>query len=201
MAKPQPVSNPIVPQKMDVSSDAAQVTIKTLHRETFSAKAQVAAPPVAVPQPSFSGTELGVHVAHERKEGKSDKDTPMTDPNPTPRASVDATAQTPSAPAKRGRKNGRFGKSEENAEKKVKEEAIRKSRWGRFLHEFKKANPNMNPLEATYEGRKRYVPENGKEKSYQKLWAEVWKTKNPGWRRFTDEERAIAMRQSFIESI
>jgi hypothetical protein len=196
MAKPVSVGNLAIPQKMDTAADKETVSIKTLHRENMS---RAPKPPIAPPLP-FSGTELQKHVSAEKGEEKTEKEVPMTDDTKTP-PSETAKVATETPPAKRGRKNGRFGKLEEGEERKVKPAPERKSPWGKYLFEYKQQHPELNPLEATIEARKRYVPENGKKKSYQKLFAEVWKIKNPDWRRFTESERQLAMRQSFIDYI
>jgi hypothetical protein len=105
--------------------------------------------------------------------------------------------------AHKGKKNPRFGKNADGtpAPKVPKVEVERKSPWGRFLHKFKIDNPDLCPAEATIEARKVYPSPNGKPKSYEKLYSEVWKQKNPRWPKMTKEERSIAMRAAFIKVI
>lgn len=118
--------------------------------------------------------------------------------SPAPAAGVAA----PEA-KQQGKKNARFGKNPDGspAKKADKKEVERKSDWGRFLHEFKIKNPELCPLEATIEARKVYVPKSGKQKSFERIFTEVWKQQNPMWLRMGKEERVAAIRKSFIGAI
>jgi hypothetical protein len=102
-----------------------------------------------------------------------------------------------------GKKNARFGKNPDGtpAKKADKKEVERKSEWGRFLHEFKTKHSDMCPLEATIEARKVYIPKSGKQKSFERIFTEVWKQQNPMWQRLDKQERVAAIRKSFIKSI
>lgn len=104
---------------------------------------------------------------------------------------------------KQGKKNARFGKNPDGtpAKKADKKEVERKSEWGRWLHDFKVSHPDMHALEATIEARKTYIPKSGKQKSFERIFTEVWKTKNPRWATFTKEQRHAAIRADFIKSI
>lgn len=104
---------------------------------------------------------------------------------------------------KQGKKNARFGKNPDGtpAKKADKKEVERKSEWGRWLHQYKVDHPNLAPLEATIEARKTYIPKSGKQKSFERIFTEVWKVKNPRWTTFTKEQRHAAIRADFIKSI
>jgi uncharacterized short protein YbdD (DUF466 family) len=103
----------------------------------------------------------------------------------------------------KGKKNARFGRNPDGtpAKKADKKEIERKSDWGKFLHDFKQKHPDIYGLEATIEARKVYVPKSGKQKSFERIFTEVWKQTNPGWPRMTKEERTAAIRKAFIAAI
>ncbi len=106
------------------------------------------------------------------------------------------------APQK-GKKHARFGRNPDGtpAKKADKKEVERKSPWGRFLHQYKLDHPELHSLEATIEARKVYTPVSGKQKSFEKIFTEVWKTKNPRWQNFTKEQRIAAIRADFIKLV
>jgi hypothetical protein len=103
----------------------------------------------------------------------------------------------------KGKKHPRFGKNPDGtpAKKADKKEVERKSPWGRYLHQYKLDHPELHSLEATIEARKLYTPVSGKQKSFEKIFTEVWKTKNPRWQTFTKEQRIAAIRADFIKCI
>lgn len=103
----------------------------------------------------------------------------------------------------KGKKHARFGKNPDGtpAKKADKKEVERKSSWGRFLHQYKLEHPELHSLEATIEARKVYTPVSGKQKSFEKIFTEVWKTKNPRWQTFTKEQRVAAIRADFIKLV
>jgi hypothetical protein len=105
--------------------------------------------------------------------------------------------------AHKGKKNARFGKNPDGtpAPKMPKVEVERKSEWGRFLHKYKQDNPDLCPLEATIEARKLYTPKSGKQKSFERMYTEVWKQKNPKWPKMSKDERTAAIRADFIKAI
>lgn len=110
-------------------------------------------------------------------------------------------AEVKEAKVSKKRKNGRFAPNEGTEPVQKKDDTARKSEWGKFLIAFKLEHPTMDPFTATTEARKRYVPVNGKLKSFQKMYTEVWKTKHPNWKSMTAEQRYDAIRMSFIETI
>lgn len=120
---------------------------------------------------------------------------------PQPSESKKQSAVSSSLVSK-GKKNPRFGKNPDGspAPKAVKKEIIRKSEWGRFLHAFKEENPDLYPLEATIEARKLYTPKSGKQKSFERIYSEVWKQRNPKWAKMSKEERTLAIRNDFIKA-
>lgn len=103
----------------------------------------------------------------------------------------------------KGRKNPRFGKNPDGtvAKKADKTPIERKSPWGRYLFQYKVDHPELYGLEATIEARKHYVPTGKKPKSFERIFTEVWKTKNPNWQKFSKEERLAAIRASFVATI
>ncbi len=112
-------------------------------------------------------------------------------------------AESKAAEPQKGKKNARFGRNPDGtpAKKADKKEVERKSEWGRFLHDFKARHPDLAPLEATIEARKVYVPESGKQKSFERIFTEVWKTRNPRWPKMDKAERLIAIRAAFVKII
>jgi hypothetical protein len=106
-------------------------------------------------------------------------------------------------PPKQGKKNARFGRNPDGtpAKKADKKEVERKSEWGRFLHNFKLQHPQLHSLEATIEARKVYVPQSGKQKSFERIFTEVWKVNNPHWQKMSKEQRTSAIREAFIKKI
>lgn len=101
------------------------------------------------------------------------------------------------------RKNPRFGRNSDGqlAEKAEKKVVVRKSRWGKFLADFKTANPGMCSQTATIEARKIYKPANGKNKSFERIYTEVWKQRNPHWTLMAKPERLTRIRDDFIKAI
>lgn len=130
-------------------------------------------------------------------------DQPTATPNANA-APMEEKAKKPKGGPKRGRKNGRFGGDPgepASAPKKQDRSDERKSEWGRFLHKWKTDHPKMDPLEATIEARKRYVPSNGKAKSLERMFIEVWKARHPHWKLLTKEDKEKAIRKTFIDTI
>lgn len=79
--------------------------------------------------------------------------------------------------------------------------------WAIFLKNFISTHPLMDIGKATIEARKRYVPPNGQPKTFEKIAREVWKAKNPNWKKeFEDTEEGKAkladtVRNWFLELI
>lgn len=103
----------------------------------------------------------------------------------------------------KGKKNPRFGRNPDGttAAKAPKKEVVRKSPWGIWLHQYKEDHPDLYPAEATIEARKYYKAKNNKEKSFERLYTEVWKQRNPRWPKMAKEERAAAIRADFLKAI
>ena len=85
--------------------------------------------------------------------------------------------------------------------KERKKHPSEKSEWNRFLKDFQYRNPDMALGESLIEARKRYVPKNGKLKSYERLWRDVWRAKNPAWKSMASEEWRGKMREDFLDAI
>jgi len=86
--------------------------------------------------------------------------------------------------------------------KKQKKGPAELTEWNAFLKKFRLEHPGMVSGEVTMEARKRYVPSSGKKKSYERLWKEVWRYRNPQWKdMYTPEEAKEQMRKDFIERI
>lgn len=140
---------------------------------------------------------------------------PMQDANAPPALEATVVAPPPATSAvsdfssiaedqtKRGKKNARFGRNPDGtpAKKADKKDIERKSEWGRFLHQFKTSHPEMHSLEATIEARKVYIPQSGKQKSFERIYTEVWKVKNPRWQQMSKEQRVAAIRADFIKLV
>ena len=119
----------------------------------------------------------------------------------------DSTPQTPPAEGekkeeKKSTKN-RVGRNKvvtdgAPVEKKV---IVRKSRWGKFLAEYKGEHPELCSVEATIAARKVYKPANGKNKSFERIFTEVWRQRNPHWAKMDKKERAQRIRDDFIKAI
>ncbi len=118
---------------------------------------------------------------------------------PSPEGVVEAKGEE----KKQGKKNARFGKNPDGtpAKKADKKDVERKSSWGIYLHQYKLDHPDLASLEATIEARKEYVPKSGKQKSFERIFTEVWKTKNPRWKQFSKEQRIAAIRADFIKLV
>ena len=116
---------------------------------------------------------------------------------------LDAEMTEDEKPVSKGKKNPRFGRNPDGtpAAKAPKKDVVRKSPWGIFLHQYKEEHPDLYPQEATIEARKHYKPKSGKEKSFERLFTEVWKQRNPKWPKMTKEDRAAAIRADFIKAI
>ncbi len=123
-------------------------------------------------------------------------------------ALVDTTTPAPTttdkdtpAPSTK-RKNPRFGRNADGtpAKKADKKEVVRKSEWGRFLAAFKASHPLLCSVEATIEARKIYRPANGKQKSFERMFKEVWKQRNPKWALMSKAELATNIRNDFIKA-
>jgi len=144
----------------------------------------------------------GAVVVHlSQSELEKDIDTAMS--AATQEAAPSIAATTGEGDPKRGKKNARFGRNPDGtpAKKADKKEIERKSEWGKYLHDYKLAHPDICSLEATIEARKTYIPKSGKQKSFERIFTEVWKTKNPMWQKMTKEQRTLAIRAAFVGAI
>ena len=101
------------------------------------------------------------------------------------------------------KKRPRFGKNPDGtpAPKVPKKEPERKSPWGKYLHQYKLEHPDLTNADAEVEARKVYTPANGKKKSFERMYTEVWKKRNPKWEKMDKEERRIAIRADFVKAI
>lgn len=115
---------------------------------------------------------------------------------------VTFVASAQSVPNK-GKKNTRFGRNADGtaAKKADKKMYVHKSDWGLFLADFKRTHPDMVPQDATMEAQMRYIPKNGKKKSFERIFTEVWKRYTPKHVHMTKEQKALAMREDFIRTI
>jgi len=140
-----------------------------------------------------------------QSEIEKDLDTAMAIPDTgAPSVTAPVAKDAPPQPSQLKRKGGpRFGKNPDGtpAKKADKKEIERTSEWGKFLHGFKLAHPEISSLEATIEARKVYVPKSGKQKSFERIFTEVWKTQNPMWPKMDKEQRTLAIRRSFLDAI
>lgn len=76
-----------------------------------------------------------------------------------------------------------------------------RSPWAQFLRSFQQQHPDMTQPQALMEARKRYVPPSGRLKSYERIYKEVWKTRNPTWQTLNKDELAALMREDFVTRI
>lgn len=100
------------------------------------------------------------------------------------------------------RKNPRFGRNSDGtaAPKAEKKPIERKSQWGKFLAAYKEEHPDLCAYEATIEARKVYQPANGKSKSFERIFTEVWKQRNPKWVKMDKATKRQRIREDFIKS-
>lgn len=86
------------------------------------------------------------------------------------------------------------------------------SPWMTFLKSYQMKNPGMSQGQAQIEARKRYVGPSGRKKSYERIFREVWRAKNPAWKTLypgpekldppkEDSEATQKMREDFINLI
>jgi hypothetical protein len=93
-------------------------------------------------------------------------------------------------------------KSSSSSEPKSKKKTLGPSPWAEFLRKFQHAHPGMDMGESIIEARKRYIGPNGRPKSYEKTWKQVWQHRNPTWRTFgSPEEIKARMREDFLNKI
>lgn len=85
--------------------------------------------------------------------------------------------------------------------KKKHQEPKESSKWDAYVRAWISAHPGSSHEECLREARKRYIPPNGKLKSYQRIWTEVWRLKNPGWSHMDPDDRRKKMREDFLEAI
>lgn len=92
--------------------------------------------------------------------------------------------------------------SSSSSEPKAKKQQEGPSKWARFLTSFQQSNPGMSMGESIIEARKRYIGPNGRPKSYEKTWKQVWQHRNPTWKTMgTAEEIKAKMREDFLNKI
>lgn len=167
--------------------------------------ASVPAPVPALEVPMEASAENAPSNQGETKNMEADLATAMeevSETTPLPDGSI-LVQFVAAASGGKGKKNPRFGKNPDGtpAKKADKKEIVRKSEWGQYLFDFKQKHPDLCPLEATIEARKTYVPKSGKQKSFERIFTEVWKTKNPKWSQMTKEQRVAAIRADFVKAI
>ncbi len=78
----------------------------------------------------------------------------------------------------------------------------KKSAWSKYLANYKLTHPEMDAGEAQIQARKRYVPGSGKEKSYERLFREVFDARFPSLKEtLPKDEYRKKMRLAFIDVI
>lgn len=76
------------------------------------------------------------------------------------------------------------------------------SAWSVFLKKYQNENPGMAATEAIVEARKRYVPPSGRKKSFERIFRELWRIRNPCWKTLYNPEQAKdKMREDFLAKI
>ncbi len=107
----------------------------------------------------------------------------------------DAPVATP------GKKNTRFGRNADGtaAKKAERKPIVRKSRWGKYLADFKMSHPELCSLDATIEARKLYRPKNNKQKSFERIFTEAWLQRNPKGAILPKDLRTEKIRSDFIK--
>lgn len=110
---------------------------------------------------------------------------------------------SPEAPVAPKKKNPRFGRNADGtpAPKAQKKAYDHKSEWGKFLAAYKTKHPQLCSREATIAARMVYCPKDGKNKSFERIYTEVWKERNPKWTLMDKAERRKKIRSDFIVSI
>jgi len=117
-----------------------------------------------------------------------------------PAATIDNGVKCPhpKCPSNRKPRARQFKKRKEHPT----EEPERKTPWGRYLYAFKKEHPEMDKHTAKVEARKTYIPESGKKKSFQRIFAEKWKANNPLWTQIKDpQELDNVIRAAFLAQV
>jgi len=76
------------------------------------------------------------------------------------------------------------------------------SAWNQFLKNFQSSHPDLNAGSSIIEARKRYVPPNGRAKSYERIFKEVWKARNPAWKTlYREDELEDKIRADFLDKL
>lgn len=108
----------------------------------------------------------------------------------------------PSEPMVKQKRKAPSSSSSSDSNKSKKKTTLGPSPWAEFLHKFQQSHPGMNMGESTIEARKRYIGPNGRPKSYEKTWKQVWQHRNPTWKTIgTPEEIKAKMRADFLDKI
>lgn len=76
------------------------------------------------------------------------------------------------------------------------------SQWALFLKKYTQDHPGLSANQAIVEARKRYIPPSGKPKSYERVWREIWRSRNPLWKTtWSPSEAKAKMREDFLDKI
>jgi hypothetical protein len=76
------------------------------------------------------------------------------------------------------------------------------SAWMQFLKKFQLKNPGMSVGESQIQARKLYIPKNGRMKSYERVFREFWRAKNPSHKElYPGDEGKARMRTDFLDKL
>lgn len=76
------------------------------------------------------------------------------------------------------------------------------SAWTKYLRDFQFKNPGMSKGESEIEARKYYIKPNGRAKSYERIYRDVWRARHPTWKvDFNAAEAKDKMRADFLVAI
>lgn len=162
-------------------------------------RASEPAPPSSLPpQTPDISLEAALEAALEAVEAPMD-----TSEEKGVKVSPTEAPPAPKGEEEKAKKRPRFGKNPDGtpAPKVPKKIVECKTPWGQFLRKFKAEHPDLSSAEAEIEARKNYIPKSGKEKSFERIFSEVWKRKNPKWEKLTKEELRATIRADFIKMI
>lgn len=76
------------------------------------------------------------------------------------------------------------------------------SAWMMFLKKFQLANPGMSVGESQVQARKLYIPKNGRLKSFERVFREFWRAKNPSYKELHPADAGKGkMREDFLSKL
>lgn len=84
---------------------------------------------------------------------------------------------------------------------KKKPAPTRVNPWNQFLKAYIKSHPELTVEDAKIEARKRYVPANGRKKSFERIYKETFLARHPSFKfkGLQDEELRDVIRDSFLK--